>query len=450
MIAWRAMRAFRSRRVVTPEGMRAATLVIDAGRVARVDAYDASGIAVEDVGGTVVMPGVVDAHVHINDPGRMDWEGFESATRAAAAGGVTTIVDMPLNSIPATIDTRALAAKHAAAAGRLAVDVGLWGGVVPGNANALADLWRGGVLGFKCFLVPSGVSEFPQVGERDLNLALPILARLDAPLLVHAELPRVIERASADSAGDPRLYQAYLATRPVEAETEAIDLVVKLADRHRARVHIVHVSSGRGAASIASARRRGVRITGETCPHYLTFAAEEIADGATVYKCAPPIRASAERDALWTALAGGVLDFVASDHSPAPPSMKAIDRGDFATAWGGIASLQLLLPAVWTPARQRGVPLDTLSDWLCARPAAFAGLAERKGTFNPGSDADIVIWDPDASFEVDPRRLHHRHPLTPYAGRTLYGVVRKTLLRGEVVYDGTRHPVTDGGQIVAR
>ncbi|MGH9330646.1 MAG: allantoinase AllB, partial [Vicinamibacterales bacterium] len=430
------MRALRSRRVVTRDGERPAAILIEDGRIARLASYDAAiGGDVRDVGDAVVMPGIVDPHVHINDPGRAEWEGFDHATRAAAAGGVTTIVDMPLNSVPATTDRRALVRKHEAARGRLAIDAGFWGGVVPGNAAALEDLWRGGILGFKCFLVPSGVPEFPHVDEADLDAALPILARLGAPLLVHAELPHRIAAPS----GDPRSYAAYVASRPVEAETEAIDLMIGLASRHAARVHIVHVSSPEGASRIAVARRRGVRISGETCPHYLTFASDDVRDGATSFKCAPPIRGAGARDGLWAALLDGKLDFVASDHSPAPPSMKALDAGDFVAAWGGIASLQLVLPAVWTGARERGVPIERLAGWLAAAPARMAGLDGRKGTFSPGTDADLVVWDPDAAFEVDPAALHHRHPITPYAGRRLFGVVLQTWLRGELVYDGTRY-----------
>jgi allantoinase len=451
MIAWRAMRGLKSRRVVTPSGVSPALILIEDGRIVRIGSYDElDSRDAHDAGDAVVMPGVVDAHVHINDPGREAWEGFDHATRAAAAGGVTTVVDMPLNSIPATTTSAGLARKHDAARGRLAIDVGFWGGVVPGNASELESLWTSGVLGFKCFLVPSGVPEFPHVVESDLDEALPVIARLGAPLLVHAELPGVIDAAAPDHAVNRRSYAAYAASRPVEAEVKAIDLVVRLAMRHNARVHIVHVSSGEGADRIRDARARGVRITGETCPHYLTFGSEEICDGATAYKCAPPIRDAATRASLWDSLGSGALDFVASDHSPAPPAMKALDSGDFLTAWGGIASLQLLLPAVWTAARERGFLMERMAEWLTAAPALLPSLAGRKGAFEPGADADIVVWDPDASFEVDPAALFHRHAITPYAGRRLFGVVRETWLRGELVYDGTRHPRTDGGRIVAR
>jgi allantoinase len=445
------MRALKGRRVVTPDGLRPATVLVDGERIERVASYDEPVDGeVHDAGNDAVMPGLVDAHVHINDPGRHDWEGFEHATRAAAAGGVTTLVDMPLNSIPATTTHAGLASKHEAARGRLTVDVGFWGGVVPGNAGDLEWLWSSGVLGFKCFLVPSGVPEFPHVSETDLDRALSVIARLGAPLLVHAESPVVIEAAAPDSLEDPRSYAAYLASRPVEAEVEAIDLVLRFATRHNPRVHIVHVSSGEGADRLRDAKARGVRISGETCPHYLTFSSDEIRDGATAFKCAPPIRDRAARASLWDSLGSGALDFVASDHSPAPPAMKALDTGDFFAAWGGIASLQLLLPAVWTGARERGFPIDWMSDWLTTAPASFAGLAERKGALAPGADADFVVWDPDASFEVDPAALYHRHSITPYAGRRLFGVVRQTWLRGKLVYDGSRHLHADRGRVLTR
>ncbi len=444
------MRALKSRRVVTSDGVRPATIVVEGERIDRVASYDDVPGDVYDAGDAVVMPGLVDAHVHINDPGREAWEGFEHATRAAAAGGVTTVIDMPLNAIPATTTNAGLARKHDAARGRLAIDVGFWGGVVPGNEADLEWLWSSGVLGFKCFLVPSGVPEFPHVLESDLDRALPVIARLGAPLLVHAELPAVIDAAAPGRTADRRSYPAYLASRPVEAEVEAIDLVVRLAMRHNPRVHIVHVSSREGADRIRDAQARGVRITAETCPHYLTFSSEEIRDGATAYKCAPPIRDAGTRSSLWDSLGSGSLDFVASDHSPAPPAMKALDSGDFFAAWGGISSLQLLLPAVWTGACAHGFPIDVMAEWLTAAPARLAGLAGRKGTLEQGADADFVVWDPDASFVVDPTALYHRHPITPYAGRRLFGVVRQTWLRGDLVYDGSHHLQTDRGRVLTR
>ncbi len=397
-------------------------------------------LLVIDAGDHLVMPGVVDSHVHVNEPGRTEWEGFTTATRAAVAGGVTTLVDMPLNSIPATTSVAALEAKREAARGRVRVDVGFWGGVVPGNSGELAALHEAGVLGFKAFLAPSGVDEFPHVGEAELRPAMRELARLGAVLLVHAEDPSVLDRAEpvwkAPGASD-RSYRTYLASRPPEAETAAIELVLRLCRELGTRVHVVHLATGAALPALAAARAEGLPVTVETCPHYLTFAAEEIADGATAWKCAPPIREAAEREALWRALGRGEIDLVASDHSPAPPALKGLDSGDFRRAWGGIASLQLALPAVWTAARERGHRPEALVPWMCTGPARLAGLVGRKGAIAPGYDADLVVWDPEASFEVRPEDLHHRHPVTPYAGRTLFGRVVRTFVRGvEVFRDG--------------
>jgi allantoinase len=422
----------RSRRVVTPDGVRPAAVHVRDGRIAALQSYDgAADLACEDEGDLVVMAGIVDTHVHVNEPGRTEWEGFESATRAAAAGGVTTIVDMPLNSVPPTTTRTAFEEKLASAEGKRFVDVGCWGGVVPGNAAEVAPLSKAGVLGFKCFLVPSGVDEFPAVDEADLRAVLPEIARAGTVLLVHAEDPASI----AAMAGAPTDYTAFMRSRPARAEHVAIERVAWLAREADARVHIVHVSSAGSLPILEAARASGVAITAETCPHYLTFAADDIPPGATEFKCAPPIRTADDRDALWAGLARGALDLIATDHSPAPPALKRRDLGDFAGAWGGIASLQLSLPIVWTAARQRGFPIEAVSRWLSAAPARLAGLHDRKGALAPGLDADFVVWDPDALFVVDPAALYHRHPLTPYAGRRLAGVVRRTVLGGRTIYN---------------
>ncbi|MEX1186094.1 MAG: allantoinase AllB [Gemmatimonadaceae bacterium] len=428
----------RGRRVLTPEGVRAASVHIESGRIARVAAWDEVGGGEQcvDAGELLVMPGLVDTHVHVNEPGRTNWEGFESATRAAAAGGVTTILDMPLNSIPATTSVQALAVKRAAAEGKMSVNVELIGGVVPGNTGELEGLRDAGVRAFKCFLSPSGVDEFPHVTERDLAKAFPVLARLGLPLMVHAEDPARLVPAGSSSS-----YADYLASRPVEAEHSAIELLVGLMNRSRAHVHIVHLSSATSLEIIRAAKLRGLPLTVETCPHYLTFAAEEIPDGATEYKCAPPIRSRAERDGLWEALIAGDIDLVASDHSPCPPNMKRT-HGDFFSAWGGIASLQLSLPAVWTGARVRDVPPERIAEWMSAAPARLAGLGDRKGAIAAGYDADIVLWDPHTSFVVDPAELFHRHAVTPYAGRELFGVVHATYVGGRQVF-GDRMAVTN-------
>jgi len=440
-----------SQRVVTPEGVRPAAVHVRDGKIERVGSLEEVPSDAIDCGDAVLMPGIVDSHVHINEPGRTEWEGFSTATQAAAAGGVTTLVDMPLNSVPATTTREALRAKIAAAEGKCWVDVGLWGGVVPGNTPELAGLLAEGALGFKCFLVPSGVEEFSNVGVLDLREALPALASLGAVLLAHAELPGPIDSAVHVWKGaSPQEYERYLKSRPDEAEVEAVELLIRLCREAGCRIHIVHVSSADVLPFLRNARAEGLPITAETCPHYLTFAAEEIPDGGVAFKCAPPIRSRENRERLWEALREGTIDLIATDHSPCPPEMKKIDIGDFREAWGGIASLQLSLPAVWTGVRERGFTVGDLARWMGSAPASLAGLGDRKGKIAPGYDADLVVWDPEASFTVDPLRLYHRHKITPYAGRTLYGVVRRTLLRGETIFEDGQLAERPGGKLLRR
>jgi allantoinase len=433
------MMVVRSRRVVTPTGVGPAAIHIRDGVIVAMTDFDhvPTGAALDDVGDRAILPGIVDTHVHLNEPGRTAWEGFATATQAAAAGGTTTLVDMPLNSIPATTTREALAAKREAATGQCAVDVGFWGGVVPGNRDQLAGMVADGIRGFKCFMVESGVDEFGWVDEHELRPAMGELANLGVPLLIHAEVAGPIDAVAPSlRTADPRAYATYLASRPPAAEEQAIALAVRLCRETRARTHIVHHSAASAVPLLRAARADGLPLSAETCPHYLRFAAEDIADGATAWKCAPPIRDRANRDALWAALAEGVLSLVASDHSPCTPALKAGDRGDFGAAWGGIAGLQLALPAVWTEARARGHTLSTLVQWMCAAPAQLAGLTGRKGVIAPGADADLCVFADDESFTVEPTMIRHRHPLTPYTGATLTGRVHATYLRGIRIYDG--------------
>ena len=425
----------RGRRVVTPGAMGPAAIHIARGKIAAVTGFDdlRPGAEVVEAERLTVFPGLVDTHVHINDPGRTEWEGFATATRAAAAGGITSLLDMPLNSIPATVTVEALARKRDAAAARCAVDVGFLGGLVPDNLHQIAALHDAGVFGFKCFLVPSGVAEFPHVTEADLRAALPTIAALDTVLMVHAEL----DGGAAGQAGggaDSRRYETWLAARPVAMEVEAVKLVCRLAEEFGARMHVVHISSAEAADVVAEARIRDVPVTGETCPHYLTFAAEDVPDGATEFKCAPPIRGSEHRRRLWAAVASGEIGMIVSDHSPAPPEMKCRDSGDFLTAWGGVASLQLGLPVVWSGARDRDIPLEEVAERMGEMPARLAGLSGTKGAIVAGADADLVLWDPEQEFVVEPAMIRHRHTLTPYLGRRLAGVVEATYLRGQLVY----------------
>ncbi|HEY6802210.1 MAG TPA: allantoinase AllB [Pyrinomonadaceae bacterium] len=426
----------RGRRVVLPERVGPASIYVRNGLIERIgefdDAFDSEIIEAGD--DSIVMAGLVDTHVHINEPGRTEWEGFETATKAAAAGGVTTLVDMPLNSIPATTSVENFKAKLNAARDKCTVDVGFWGGVVPGNTSELAGMKAAGVVGFKCFLVPSGVDEFPHVTEADLRIAMPELTRLDSLLIVHAELPEPIDRATpAETASSD--YATFLESRPCQAENDAIELMIRLSREFGTRVHIVHLSSAEALPMLREAQASGVRISAETCPHYLHFAAEQIPAGATEFKCCPPIRERRNRDELWNALADGTIGIVVSDHSPCPGSMKHSETGDFLGAWGGIASLQLRLPVIWTEAQRRGYSLSDLSRWLCSGPASQVRLQTRKGSIAVGCDADLIIWAPEQEFEVDASTLEHRHKISPYNGETLKGVVHRTFLRGRKIYD---------------
>lgn len=420
----------RSRRVLTPDGERPAAVLVGGPTVAGVAAYDvevpgARSLLLGD--DEVLLPGLVDTHVHVNEPGRTDWEGFASATRAAAAGGVTTIIDMPLNSIPPTTSVAALDIKRVAAVGRCSVDVGFWGGAVPGNAAELPRLLAAGAFGAKAFLAPSGVPEFPACPPEALAAAAAALRPVDGLLLVHAEDPAGLREPAPG-----RAYAGLLAARPAAAEVAAVAQLVALAQLTGVRVHVVHLSAADALPLLAAAKKDGVPVSAETCPHYLTLAAEEIPDGATAAKCCPPIRSAANRDLLWAGLVDGTIDAVVSDHSPSPPELKAFDTGDFAAAWGGIASLQLGLPVVWTAARRRGIGLGEVVSWMSTGPARLAGLTG-KGRIAPGMAADFAVFAPEQEWTVDPTRLAHRHPITPYAGRRITGMVRATWLGGRPV-----------------
>jgi allantoinase len=442
--------ALRSRRVVTPLGEVDATVVIDEGIITAVHpnsqpASSISHLPTEDLGALTLLPGLVDAHTHINEPGRTEWEGFATATRAAAAGGFTTVVDMPLNCLPETTDVRALELKREAAHGKCMVDYALWGGCVDGNQHELEPLALAGVAGFKSFLIYPGCDGFTAIDRTNLELAAPYLARTGLPLLVHAELEPSINAAVEHlnaSGADWHCYSTYLASRPDQAELEAIGLLIELCRTYRFCLHIVHLATAKALPMIRAAKAEGLSLTVETCPHYLHCAAEEIADGATLFKCAPPIRSSANRELLWQALREGVIDLIATDHSPCPPHMKRLEAtrpgeecGRFDEAWGGIASLSTALPVLWTECSRRGFTLAQLSQWTSAAPARLAGLSAQVGSIEPGKHANLVAFDAEAEFTVTPDRLHYRHKISPYMGEQLSGIVRSTWLRGRRVFD---------------
>ncbi|WP_416956145.1 allantoinase AllB [Nocardioides sp. T5] len=419
----------RAARAVVDGTEQAVAVGIREGRVVALAAYDdlAAPEVVELADDEVLLPGLVDTHVHVNEPGRTDWEGFASATRAAAAGGVTTIVDMPLNSVPPTTTVAALEEKRRVAVDQVWVDVGFWGGAVPGNVADLAPLHEAGVLGFKCFLLDSGVEEFPHLAAADFATAMAETARIGSLMIVHAEDGDEITECAHGTA-----YRGFLESRPDAAEERAVSLVIDAARRTGGRAHVVHLSASGAVPALRAARADGVDVSVETCPHYLHFDAATVADGATELKCCPPIRDATNRDALWQALGDGDIDLVVSDHSPCTADLKHRDTGDFADAWGGIASLQLGLPVVWTGARERGVPLADVVRWMATAPARRVGLAG-KGEIAVGADADLCVFAPEEEWVVDPAALHHKNPVTPYAGRTLTGTVRATWLRGRPV-----------------
>lgn len=444
------LQAFLSNRVVTPDGIRPAAILVEGERIKALlppDQAPMHGYEIHHFGEAAILPGLVDSHVHINEPGRTEWEGFETATRAAAAGGYTLLVDMPLNCVPATTTVAALEAKRSAAKGRCRVDWAAWGGIVPDNQNDIEALAAAGVRGFKCFLIDPGIDSFTMVTERQLCAALPHIARSGLPLLVHAELPGPIDRATAALAkSDWSRYSTYLQSRPDEAELAAIRMMLALCREYPFRLHIVHLSSCLALEELRAARSEGLAVSVETCPHYLHLSAETIANGATLTKCAPPIRSHENREQLWEGLRNGTIDMVVTDHSPCPPQMKRLAEGNFRTAWGGIASLSIALPLMWTEANRRGFTLLDLARWMAAAPARLAGCHSRKGQIAEGYDADFVVFDSESEFTVEEDRLYYRHPVSPYLGEKLRGVVKATYLRGDLVFADGEFPGDASGR----
>jgi allantoinase len=443
------LQAFLARRVVTPDGIRSAAILVEGERIQAVVSPDQipDRYTSHDFGEAAILPGLVDSHVHINDPGRTEWEGFETATRAAAAGGYTLLVDMPLNCLPATTSVAALQAKRATARGRCRVDWAAWGGVVHDNQSDIETLAATGVRGFKCFLINPGIDGFTMVTEHQLRSALPHVARTGLPLLVHAELPPAIDRATeALTDADWSSYSTYLQSRPDEAELDAIRLMLTLCREYGSHLHIVHLSASRAIPELCAARAEGLPVTVETCPHYLHLSAETIPDGATLNKCAPPIRSRENCERLWQGLRDGTIDMVVTDHSPCPPAMKRLTEGNFRTAWGGIASLSVALPVMWTEASKRGFTLLDLTHWMAEGPARLAGCDTRKGRIAPGYDADFVIFDADCEFALTEDKLYYRHPVSPYLGETLRGVVKATYLRGNAVFYQGEFPGEPAGR----
>ncbi|MBL7738838.1 MAG: allantoinase AllB [Chitinophagaceae bacterium] len=437
--------AIKSERVVFSEGIKKAVVLIKDGKIKDViDSLPDRYAHVINIGDSVLMPGVMDPHVHINEPGRTNWEGFDTATKSAIAGGVTTLVDMPLNSSPVTTTVKAFGKKIAAAHHQLHAHCGFWGGVVPGNEKEIQPLIGKGVLGFKAFLTHSGIDEFPNVTEADLRKIMPVIAKSGLPLLVHCELSDTVHRSplTTDS------YKDYLSSRPCQWEDDAIALMIRLCEEFSCRVHIVHLSSARSIEQITKAKEKGLPLTVETAQHYLYFNAEDIGNGQTQYKCAPPIREKENNERLWQALKEGIIDFVATDHSPAPPAMKELQSGDFMKAWGGISSIQFALPALWTAAQKHQCTLSDIVTWLCEKPALLAGLHPSKGKIQKGYDADLVIWNPEKSFRVTEDITQHKHKITPYLNEELQGTVEQTFLKGEKVFDKGRFILNKGDMLL--
>ena len=437
--------AIISHRVLTPKGEQPAAILIQEEKIMDVVSISeiSSDCPVEDMKNDVVMPGLVDTHVHINEPGRTDWEGFETATKAAAAGGITTLVDMPLNCIPVTTTVDALNQKIAATKNQLWVDCGFYGGLIPDNLQDIESLADAGVLGFKAFLSHSGIDEFPNINEKHLREALPIFANKGIPILVHAELEN-----GAIQSEDHSTYKSFQDSRPKSWENNAVKLLIQLSKEFDARIHIVHLSSADILAEIAQTRNDGYPISVETCPHYLHFSSEHISDGDTRFKCAPPIWESDNKEKLWSGLENGLINFITSDHSPCTAELKNLEVGDFEKAWGGISSIQFTLPVIWTECKTRGYSMDQLINWMSKQPAKFIGKDQQKGQISPGFDADLVCWNPDEKYIIQKEAIHHKNKLTPYEGESLYGVVNATFLRGQKVYENGEFLGNPTGKII--
>jgi len=448
-----SLAAFLSRRVVTPHGIEAAAVLVEDGRILDVVPPHQlpTQISVKDFGEAAILPGLVDSHVHINEPGRTEWEGFRTATRAAAAGGCTLLVDMPLNCLPATTTVAALEAKRDAASGQCRVDWMAWGGVVSDNQERIEGLAAASVPGFKCFLIHPGIDGFTMVNERELRAALPHVARTGLPLLVHAELPGRVDAATRRLGGaDWSKYATYLESRPDEAELSAIQLMISLCREYHFRLHIVHLATSQALGMLRAAKSEGLAVSVETCPHYLHLSSEKIPDGQTLFKCAPPIRSRENCEELWRGLQEGVIDLVATDHSPCPPEMKRLGERNFRTAWGGISSLSLALPVMWTEASARGFTLADIARWMAEGPARLAGCGTSKGRIAKGFDADLVVFDPEAEFIATEEHLHYRHRVSPYLGEKLRGEVKATYLRGNCVFGDGKFPGDPSGRELRR